>query len=206
MSKPFTKWAAIGGASVAFYSLVTTTALALFLPQARLETLTFKSANMVLHVSSERADSPSDQGFQLATSFPGTDQLYPGAPTVQESFWLWNRSSPGQSLRLTGQMSVGDQDWSQLQHIVQAKLKIHGSSTESPWLSLADWSTQQHTLPGGQLADGSKRRYEFSYRMLDTYPTDPDGAGPLVAGSPIGNELMNKQTVGLVFTIDGSRE
>lgn len=206
MSKPFTKWAAIGGASVAFYSLVTTTALALFLPQAKLQSMVFRSANMVLHVSSEQVNSPNDHLFQLSAPFTGTDQLYPGGPTVQEDFWLWNKSSPGQHLRLTGQLSGGNQDWDVLQHVIQMKLKVYGSQTETSWLSLAEWSAQKQNFPGDILQDASKRRYEFSFRMLESYPTDPDGAGPLVAGSPIGHELMNKQTGSLVFTIDGSRQ
>lgn len=206
MSKPFTKWAAVGVASVAFYSLVASTALALFLPQAKLQTLTFKTANLLLNVSGEQVDTPNDHLFQTTAQFPGTDLLLPGVGTVQEDFWVWNKSSVSKTLRLSGKLSTGNQDWGILQHVIQAKLKVYNTQTETPWLSLGEWTEISRDFPGDRLQDSNRRRYEFSYRMVENYPVDPDGAGPLVVGSPIGPELMNKQTGGLVFTIDGRLE
>lgn len=203
---PLKKWAAIGGASVAFYSLVTSTALALFLPRATLQQMTFKAATLELRVSAHQVDQPDPNSFNLTADFPGTDTLIPGGQVVNEDFWVRNASSVGQSLILSGQLSAGNQDWEKLKPLIEANLRLYGTTTETGWKTLEEWTAQPHDFPGGELPDDNRRRYELQYRLMTHYPADPDAAGPLVAGSPIGHELMGLQTSGLSFSIDGRRQ
>lgn len=197
------KWAAIGGASVAFYSLVTSTALALFLPRVTLQYMSFETARLDLQVSGHQVDQPEESSYGQIAQFPGADTLLPGGPTAKEDFWIRNTSTHSQPLILSGKFSVGNQDWNILKHLVQARLRVYNTNEETPWLSLEEWSAQVRDFPGSKLGDGSRRRYEFEYRILESYPTDPDGAGPLQANSVVGQEVSGKKTGTISFTVDG---
>lgn len=207
MSRVFVKkWAAIGGASVAFYSLVASTALALFLPRVTLHSLSFQTGRLDLQISGHQVDQPLETSYSTTAQFPGADNLVPGGPTVKEDFWIRNTSTQNQQMILSAKMSVGNQDWNLLKQVIQARLRLYNQpETTTAWLSLEEW-TQVRDLPGTKLEDGARRRYEFEYRMLGSYPTDPDGAGPILANDAIGHELTGKKTSGMVVSVDGRLE
>ncbi len=188
---------------MAFYSLVATTALALFLPQARVETLTFRTAKLALSVSSDQSALPNTASFQTEVAFPALSSLIPG--TEHETyFWVRNDSNPVHTLQLAGQFLSGDQAWDTLQHLIEVQIRDMSSQQVGEWMSLHEWTNQTHQFPGDKLNDNQPKRYVFAYRLLENYPLDPDGDGPLQVGSPIGNELMSQETAGVVFEIDGS--
>lgn len=197
------KWFAIGGASVAFYSLVTATALALFLPRASLKEIAFTTGSLALKVSKHQVTHPNPDSYQIEVDFSGTDRLLAGGPAIEEDFWVKNFSSPGQPLSLYGQLSTGSFDWEALKHVIEIKLQTFDGEHQLDWLTLAQWSESAVMFPGTKISDDTQRRYLFLFRMRDTYPTDPDGAGPLQANSPIGPELQGKKTGNLTFTIEG---
>lgn len=195
----------VGASTVLLYSFVATTALALFLPQAKLNNVELEVATLELLVSKEQIDNPTT--FAQEVVFTGSDNLEPGGEVIQEDFWVMNTSGPGYPLSVTGQFTTGTQDWEALQDVIELNVVASQTGAETGWKSIKTWNSSPVTLPGGSLASGgSKRRYQMKYRVVATYPIDPDGTGPKTAGSAVGSELMGKKTGALQFVLDGVRE
>lgn len=190
---------------VAAYTLTAGTAVALFLPKTQLQNIAIKTANLALQVSFQATDPPTQ--FFPSLNMGGPGNLVPGveSPIAQE-FWINNAStgSPGQGLmKLVGRMQGGGGDWEALKNVVELQVEAVKYHEKSPWYTLAAWEGGQE-LPGGSLSESQSRRYRFVYRLPTAYVSDPDGDGPLAAGSTIGNELMGKAVTGATFVVEGS--
>lgn len=180
------------------YTMVASTALALFLPQANLTALGFRAARVDLEISLE---SGGGSGYASQQSLTIPEYLHPDGTEYSQLFWIKNVSSNGQDMILTGQMLAGVFDWDRISQVVE--LNITHTGMETGWYTLADWASSPIEIPGGVMQPGQSRKYGFSYRMMTHYAVDPDGPGPLQAGDEIGDELEGAMTENVTFQIDG---
>ncbi len=199
------RWLVGAGAMLALYGMVATTAFALFYPEAQMQGMTFSVASPNLKVALEQATAPDDASFQNAIGFEGLSTMYPGMTAVKKRFWLWN-ASPDQTLRVKLRVAPGDQDWEAVKSLVEVDLKDidsqYGSNTG--FNTLGELVDSAISIPASTININQKRHFELTYQVPNNYPVDPDGAGLLVAGSPIGEEVMGKVTSSVRFILDGS--
>lgn len=186
------------------YSVVASTALAVFSPQAQVGALAFRTSSYSLKISSDPSmTDPATSSFGQSISLQGANNMYPGMEPVAERFWLMNTSSSSQMLQLHGAFSPGDEDWEKLKGAIRFKIKDVLNFAETTMITLGETSSQPWTMATMPLGSGERRLFEIEYSMSTEYSVDPDGDGPLQAGDPIGNEAMGLETTGASFIIDG---
>jgi hypothetical protein len=180
------------------YSLLGSTALALFLPQVSLTGMQLSTSTLGLLVGT--GDNPT---YVQTGHLAGVSDLHPGMTPFTDSFWLQNTSST-MPLDLSIQMEGGSSDWEQLKNLIQIQIRDVSGNHTSPWFSLAEITDASfHPLPNFVLPARESRQYEIVYDFPATYPLDPDGSGPLQAGDPIGNEMMDKSTNDMQIIFEG---
>jgi len=185
----------VGATLVGLYSLLATTAFALLSPQAGLSSFTLRTAQLDLQIGNS-SGGPFTPELQLDTN----EYLLPNSIAHTQDFWVRNTSSSGLEFQLTEQLGEGDQDWLALKDVIE--IRVSNLITDTGWLSLQEWEQSAVSFPG-ILGSGSTQRYQFSYRLPDTYGVDPDGVGPLQVGDAVGEELEGKITSNMSFTISG---
>lgn len=186
----------VGALLVGLYTMVGSTAFALLSPQAGLSQFTFQTAHLDILVGSS-SGGPFTQELSLSTN----ELLLPDNQEHTIDFWVKNASSNGIAFQLSGQLGQGNQDWELLKNVIE--VKVSNLVTDTGWQTLDAW-TQTPTEFPGTLGASTTQRYQLTYRLPETYPVDPDGAGPLLAGDTIGEELEGKITAGMTFTISGT--
>jgi hypothetical protein len=197
------RWIVSAGAMLAVYGMVATTALAIFHPEAQMRGMTFSVASPNLKVALGTSTAPEDGSFQSSIGFEGLETMYPGMTAVKKRFWLWN-ASPDQTLRVKLRVAPGDQDWEAVKSLVQIDLQDVISGSNTGLNTLGQLVDSPISIPASTIAVNQKRYLELTYVMPDKYPVDPDGAGPLAAGSSIGEEAMGKVTSSVSFILDGT--
>ena len=176
------------GSLLVVYLLLGSSAFALFLPQASLTGMEMKTANLSLLVATTNGSNPI---YSTAEHLNGAVTLQPGMEPYQEVFWLKNDSSVAQQLDVTMRLEAGGGDWEKLKDIVKMQLYDLNENNAGEWYTLNEWATAAKPLPNNHLTETQSRKYSISYDLADTYPTDPDGDGPIQSGDVIGNELMD---------------
>lgn len=183
------------------YAAVATTALAVFSPRAQVG-LAFRTSSYSLKVSADPGSSPPPvSAFSQSISLQGADNMYPGMPPVREKFWLFNDSETLQALSFRSTFSAGDQDWDRLKYAIQLNIRDLQDFSESGDFTAGELQEIPWPLPSVSLFPGEKRQFEVEWKMPVEYAGDPDGSGPLMAGSPVGNEAMGLETTGAAFVI-----
>lgn len=186
---------------VAAYAMVTTTALAVFSPQAQVESLAFRTSSYSLKVSADPGENPADSSFSQSISLQGANDMYPGMPPASEKFWVKNDSTTPQVLGLKGAFSSGDKDWEKLKYAVHINLRDLRDFSESGYVTAGETQSNAWPFPISYLYPGERRQFEIEYLMPTYYPIDPDGDGPLQVDDLIGNEAMGLETTGAAFVI-----
>lgn len=187
---------------VGVYTLVASTAVAMFLPQAQVNGITLRSAVLNLLVSDTGGLNPE---FYPQASMDGNSWLKPGANPEPEAFWLKSDNDANQTIYVTARVQSGGGDWELLKDVMTIKISDFDETEETETYSLAQWQ-EAKAVPLDVYRGVVERRYLMWYGMLDTYPTDPDGAGPLQAGDPVGNELMDKTVTDLQIVFEGNSQ
>lgn len=189
--------AAIAGALlVGLYTMLGSATFALVQPEANISQFGVRTALLEIQIS----DSPLDNfGHDLQLS--NTDYLLADGTEHSQEFWLKNMSSEGIGYDLEVQLTPGIGDWEALRDYIEVRIETLNSST--PWMSLAEMSAVQVDL-SEPLLSGELRDYRLLYRLPTNYVSDPDGAGPLHVGDPIGNELQGKSVGGMELIISGT--
>lgn len=183
------------------YLLLGSSAFALFLPQVKLTGLQMRTANLALLVGVRGGDNPI---YSTTETMNGAVTLQPGMDYYAEQFWVKNDSSITQQVDLSMRIEGGSGDWDELEDLVQIELYDPETTTSTGWFTLAEWQAERKAFPNPHLVETQARKFEIHYEFADTYPEDPDGEGPLQAGDPIGNELMDKAITGLELVIEGT--
>lgn len=181
-------------------SVVTSAALAAFLPTSTFSGMEFRSSDMTLMVDPDYF-GPGD--YRVQHFLPGAFGLHPGGEAFTDDFSVKNSSSQGQALTVSAQLTQGDQDWEYLKNVVTLSIYSHDNGQSTPAFTLAEWAAEPKSLPLAHFNANSAQGYQLRYQMLGSYAVDPDADGPLQAGDPIGNELMNKVSDNAVLVLSG---
>ncbi len=186
----------VGALLVGLYTMVGSTAFALLSPQAGLSQFTFQTARLDILVA-----STSSGPFAEELSLSSNELLLADNQAHTIDFWVKNASSNGIAFQLSGLLGQGNQDWEVLKNVIE--VKVSNLVTDTGWKTLEAWTQTPTSFPG-VLGSSATQRYQLSYRLPETYATDPDGAGPILAGDALGEELEGKITAGMTFTISGT--
>lgn len=185
----------------AAYAVVATTAFAVFSPQAHMG-LGFRTSSFSLKVSTDPSANPPSSSFSQTASLRGAANMYPGMDPVKEQFWLMNDSSTAQTLSLKSTFLSGDKDWDKLKYALVLQIRDLDTLADSGAFTPGELQTNPWPFPTPVLMPGEKRRFEIAWSMSTEYAGDPDGSGPLQAGSQVGNEAMGLETSGAVYVIE----
>lgn len=175
-------------------------ALAAFLPAGRFNGMEFRTSNLALLVDPDFF-GPGD--FRTEHFLPGAARLYPGMQATTDDFMVKNSSDQGQALKLTGKVVAGNNDWNAIKDVITMSIFSHNTAEATPEYTLAEWSEEGREFPYSTINANTSQGYQLRFSMLEHYPFDPDGEGPLQQGSPIAHELMNKSTQNVAFVISG---
>ncbi len=180
--------------------LTVTTALAVFLPQARFTGMQLKTRSYEISVARQEA-SPQ---YGPTAHLSGAINLRPEMEPFEEQFWVKNTSPDGiGTVNIAMQFEGGVGDWDELKDLVAVRFLDTTDDVMGEWHSLAEMKNEPIEPPSPLLYADQPRKYHIYYGFLDYYPTDPDGDGPLVEGDPIGHEMMNKSITDLSLVISG---
>jgi len=180
--------------------MLASAALATFLPTAKFANMGFLTSDMSLLVDIDYF-GPGD--FRPEHNLPEAFGLHPGAELLTDDFTIKNASGQGQALLVSGKMTPGEGDWDLLKNVITLTIYSHTNGQSTPAYTLEEWTTEPRLLPKANINSNQIEGYQMRYQMLSTYATDPDNSGPLQAGDPIGNELMNKHTSHAVLVFTG---
>lgn len=174
-------------------------AMAVFLPTGKFAGMDIRTSGLALTVDPDYSGSGIGN-FQVEHPLPPVWGLYPGMEPIVDDISLRNNSDSGQKLRVTARIISGNQNWDTLKDVITLSIYSHTNQASTPVYTLAEWSQEGKELPFSVL-ETTTYKYQLRFGMLSAYSADPDGTGPLQAGSPVGHELMSKvtQDVSLVF-------
>lgn len=181
-------------------SVVTSAALAAFLPSSSFSGMEFRTSDLSLMVDPDYF-GPGD--FRVEHFLPGAFGLHPGGEVFTDDFSVKNASNQGQALKVTAQLTPGDQDWNEIKDVVTLSIFSHDNGQSTAAYTLEEWSTAAKELPKSHFNANSVQGYQLRYQMLENYAIDPDNNGPLQMGDPIGNEMMNKVSDNAVLVLLG---
>lgn len=188
------------GAVVATYSLVASTAAAMFLTTAQFTGMQLETTSLALKVSADGHDSPV---YHDTAVLDGSYVLQPGMNPHENFFWLKTENSAGQQVTLSAYMEGGSGDWEALQNLILIRIEETTSGVGTDWLTLKEWQ-QSHALPVPTMSEGEQRKYVMLFDLLDSYVEDPDGSGPIQSGDPVGNEAMGLGIHDIRFVINAA--
>ena len=189
------------GSLLMVYLMLGSTAAAYFLPQAKLTGLEIKTATLGLLVGVRGGDNPT---YVPSERLNGAVTLQPQMNPYVEQFWVKNNSSITQQVTVAAQLVGGEGDWEALGDLVEIEFVHMESGESSGWFTINQWREEQRPLPQPQLVETQAKKYQIHYEFADTYPTDPDGSGPISAGDPIGNEMMDKAITGVDIVLEAT--
>jgi len=181
-------------------SVVASAALAAFMPVSTFSGMEFRSSEMELLVDPDYF-GPGD--YRVQHYLPGVFGLRPGGDDLTDDFSVKNSSGQGQALNVSVQLTPGDQDWDELKKVVTLSIFSHENGQSTPAHTLEEWAAEPKALPLPYFEAGAAHGYQLRYQMLGNYAVDPDDNGPLQAGDPIGNEMMNKVSDNAVLVLSG---
>ena len=175
-------------------------ATAAFYGQTLAGGMVFRSLSLDLQISNSSSHQEPAQFFS-EVSLVGASDLIPGGPIHTEPFWVKNVSRSPKTLKLYGQF-LGNPPPSSFDELLQIRITTE-QAMNSGWMTLKQWSETGSSLEDGELLAGLARRYQFEYRLLPRYVSDPDGSGPLQDGDLVGEEIFTQQSGPWSFALHG---
>ena len=164
--------------------IVAGTGYALFSSQVTMTDMVLGTATPQLQIAfyDKSNDTPYLGYYSNTQSFTG-QSFQPLLPGEEDwgAFFLKNNSTDGQydplDFSLKGSITAAVGDWELLKDVIKMKVCVVDktlvnycdTTKQTSWYTLAQWNTEQKTLPGGNLLSGTERPYVVVFKIDSSY-------------------------------------